>query len=88
MAHWDKEVGPATEPDWRLLYEQTLKRAEDAEAHADELKWAEAAARGEARSWKSRFEAARRKRQEGTRRPGVCAASRGAPCSFSPRWRA
>ena len=64
MAHWDKEVGPATEPDWRLLYEQTLKRAEDAEAHAHELKWAEAAARGEARSWKSRFEAARRKRQE------------------------
>ena len=64
MAHRDKEVGPATEPDWRLLYEQTLKRAEDAEADADELKWAEAAARAEARSWKSRFEAARRKRQE------------------------
>ena len=64
MAHRDKEVGPATEPDWRLLYEQTLKRAEAAEARADELKWAEAVARGEARSYKSLFKAAWRKRQE------------------------
>ena len=64
MAHRDKEVGPATEPDWRRLYEQTLNRAEAAEARADELKWAEVAARTEAGSWKSRFEAARRKRQE------------------------
>ena len=64
MAHRDKEVGPTTEPDWRLLYEQTLKRAEDAEARADELKRAEAAARGDARLYKSLFEAARGKRQE------------------------
>ena len=64
MAHRDKEVGPTTEPDWRPLYEQTLKRAEDAEARADELKRAEAAARGEARLYKSLFEAARGKRQE------------------------
>ena len=34
------------------------------EARADELKWAEVAARTEAGSWKSRFEAVRRKRQE------------------------
>ena len=64
MAHGDKEVGPTNEPGWRLLYEQALKRAEDAEARADELKCAEVAARGEARLYKSRFEAARRKRQE------------------------
>ncbi len=64
MAHGDKELDPFTEPDWRLLYERTLKRAEDAEARADELKWAEVAARTEAGSWKSRFEAARRKRRE------------------------
>ena len=41
MAHGDKKLDPFTEPDWRLLYERTLKRAEDAEARADELKWAE-----------------------------------------------
>ncbi|MCY4496214.1 MAG: hypothetical protein OXC14_02930, partial [Rhodospirillaceae bacterium] len=64
MAHGDKELNPFTEPDWRLLYEQTVKRAEDAEARADELKWAEVAARTEAGSWKSQFEAARRKRRE------------------------
>ena len=64
MAHGDKELDPSTEPDWRLLYERTLKRTEDAEARADELKWAEVAARTEAGSWKSQFEAARRKRRE------------------------
>ena len=30
MAHGDKELEPFTEPDWRRLYERTLKRAEDA----------------------------------------------------------
>ena len=64
MAHGDNELDPSTEPDWRLLYERTLKQAEDAEARAEELKWAEVAARTEAGSWKSRFEAARRKRRE------------------------
>ena len=64
MAHRDKEVGPATEPDWRLLYEQALERAETADALVEELRLAERAARSEAGSWKSRFEAARRKRQE------------------------
>ena len=62
----DREVGVAAagpwpaEPDWRLLYE----RAETAEARAEELRWAEVAARTEAGSWKSRFEVARRNRQE------------------------
>ena len=66
----DGEVGAAgsdgsvAEPDWRLLYEQTLERAEAAEARAEDLKWAEVAARTEAGSWKSRFEAACRNRQE------------------------
>ena len=64
MAHGDKELDPFTEPDWRLLYERTLKRAEDAEARADELKWAEVAARTEAGSWRTQFETARHKRQE------------------------
>ncbi len=66
----DREVGVAAagrrpaDPDWRLLYEQTLERAETAEARVEELRWAETVARSEAGSWKSRFEAARRKRQE------------------------
>ena len=38
MAHRDKEVGPATEPDWRLLYEQALERAETADALVEELR--------------------------------------------------
>ena len=50
--------------DWRRLYEQTFKRAEAAEVHAEELKWAEVAARCDAGAWKSRFEASRRKRLE------------------------
>ena len=64
MAHRDNEARPAGEADWPLLYEQTLERAETAEALVEELRWAEVAARTEAGSWKSRFEASRRKRQE------------------------
>ena len=66
----DREVGVAAagpcpaEADWRLLYEQALERAETAEARVEELGWAERAARSESGSWKSRFEAARRNRQE------------------------
>ena len=51
-------------PDWRRLCEQTLERAEAAEARAEELKWAEAAARGTAGSLKWQFKEARRKRLE------------------------
>ena len=66
----DREVGAAVgdgsvaEPDWRLLYEQTLQRAEAAEVRAEELKRAEVAARSEAASYKGLFRAARRKRLE------------------------
>ena len=51
-------------PDWRRLYEQTLERAEAAEARAEELKWAEVATRGTAGSLKWQFKEARRKRLE------------------------
>ncbi len=54
--------------DWRLLYEREhagtereRERAAAAEARAEELRWAEVAARCDAGSWKSRFEASRRK---------------------------
>ena len=72
MAHRDTEVHPVAQVpiagllpapvDWRRLYEQTLERAEAAEARAEELKWAETAARGNARWWQSLFRTARRKR--------------------------
>ncbi len=74
MAYRDTEVDPVPHlpraaslpapPDYRRLYEETLERAEAAEARAEELKWAEVAARSDAGSWKSRFEASRRKRRE------------------------
>ena len=47
--------------DWWLPYERERARAEAAEARAQELRWAEVAARCDAGSWKSRFEASRRK---------------------------
>ena len=47
--------------DWRLPYERERARAEAAEARAQELRWAEVAARCDAGLWKSRFEASRRK---------------------------
>ena len=51
-----------TPPDWRRLYEQTLERAEAAEARAEELKWAEVVARSAAESLKWQFKEARRQR--------------------------
>ena len=72
MAYRDMEVDPLphvaeaaslpARPDWRQLYEQALKRAEAAEARAEELKWAEVAARSAAGSLKWQFKEARRKR--------------------------
>ena len=53
--------------DWRCLYERALKRAEAAEARAEELKCAEVSARATAGNYKSMFEAARRKRLEAVR---------------------
>ena len=72
MAYRDTEVDPVPHlpraaslpapPDYRRLYEETLERAEAAEARAEELKWAEVAARSAAGGWKAQFQAARRKR--------------------------
>ena len=67
---------PAAEPvrpprDWQMLYEQAHARAERervradaAEARAEELRWAEVAARSDAGSWKSRFRSCRRRLSE------------------------
>ena len=67
---------PAAEPvrpprDWQMLYEQGHARAERervradaAEARAEELRWAEVAARSDAGSWKSRFRSCRRRLSE------------------------
>ncbi len=72
MAYRDTEVAAVpdvaegalvgTPPDWRRLYEQTLERAEAAEARAEELKWAEVVARSAAESLKWQFKEARRQR--------------------------
>ena len=55
-------------PDWQRLYEQTLERAEAAEARAEELTSAELSARSDAAYWRSQFQAARRKRLEAVER--------------------
>ena len=72
MAYRDTEVDPVPHlpraasvpapPDWRRLCEQTLERAKAAEARAEELKLAELSARTDLGSYKSLFQAARRKR--------------------------
>ena len=72
MAYRDTEVAAVpdvaegalarTPLDWRRLYEQTLERAEAAEARAEELKWAEVVARSAAGSLKWQFKEAHRKR--------------------------
>ena len=74
MAYRDTAVDPiprfpdaaslSAVPDWRRLYEQTLERAEAAEARAEELKWAEVAARGALGSLQWQLKEARRKRIE------------------------
>ena len=74
MAYRDTEIVPIPQvpgavsvpapPDWRRLYEQTLERADAAEARAEQLKWAEVAARTDLGFYKSHFQAARRKRLE------------------------
>ena len=72
MAYCDTEVdavpqlpGAASAPaavDWQRLYEETLERAEAAEARADELALAERSARTDAGYWRTQFRTARRKR--------------------------
>ena len=74
MAYRDTAVDPIPQfpdaaslsaaPDWRRLYERTLERAEAAEARAEELKWAEVAARSALGSLQWRLKEARRKRRE------------------------
>ena len=43
--------------DWRSQCERERARADAAEARAEELRWAEVAARSDGGSWKSRFKA-------------------------------
>ena len=74
MAYRDTEADPvprfpdaaslSAAPDWRRLYERTLERAEVAEARAEELKWAEVAARSALGSLQWQIKEARRKRIE------------------------
>ena len=47
----------------RVRADRERARADAAEARCEELRWAEVAARSDAGSWKSRFEASRQKRQ-------------------------
>ena len=64
-------VPERTPRDWRSLYERECAsadreraRADAAEARAEELRWAEVAARSDGGSWKSRFKACRRRLSE------------------------
>ena len=50
--------------DWRSQCERDRARADAAEARAEELRWAEVAARSDGGSWKSRFKACRRRLSE------------------------
>ena len=45
--------------DWRSQCERERARGDAAEAHAEELRWAEVASRSDAGAWKSRFKACR-----------------------------
>ena len=49
---------------WRSQCERERARADAAEARAEELRWAEVAARSDGGSWKSRFKACRRRLSE------------------------
>ena len=56
---------PASEPpDWQARAEMERARADAAEARAEELRWAEVAARGDAGAWKSQFKACRQRLSE------------------------
>ena len=50
-------ASPSEPRDWRSAWEQAQARADAAEARAEELRWAEVAARSDAGAWKSRFKA-------------------------------
>ena len=50
--------------DWRSQCERERARADAAEARAEELRWAEVAARSDSGSWRSRFKACRRRLSE------------------------
>ena len=53
---------PPSEPrDWRSVCKQARARADAAQARAEELRWAEVAARSDAGAWKSRFKACRQR---------------------------
>ena len=56
---------PASEPpDWQARAEMERARADAAEARAEELRWAEVAARRDAGAWKSQFKACRQRLSE------------------------
>ena len=62
---------PTSEPrDWQSLCEQERARAEAAEARAEELRWAEVAARSDGSAWKSRFKACRQRLSEAEQETG------------------
>ena len=63
---WSPPVSaPPSEPhDWQAWAEMERARADAAEARAEELRWAEVAARSDAASWKSRFKACRQRLSE------------------------
>ena len=62
---------PTSEPrDWQSLCEQARARADAAEARAEELRWAEVAARNDGSAWKSRFKACRQRLSEAEEETG------------------
>ena len=56
--------GSCSSREWRLLYEEAQACVAEAEARAQEYRWAEVRARGKAASWKAQFESGRAKRIE------------------------
>ena len=72
---------PPSEPrDWQARAEMERARADAAEACAEELRWAEVAARSDAGAWKSRFKACRQRLSEAEQETKeLCRAARVVP---------
>ena len=71
LTEWDETIwsppmsAPPSEPcDWQARAEMERARADAAEARAEELRWAEVAARSDAAWWKSRFKSCRQRLSE------------------------
>ena len=74
LTEWDETIwsppmsAPPSEPcDWQARAEMERARADAAEARAEELRWAEVAARSDAAWWKSRFKSCRQRLSEAER---------------------